>query len=119
MVSLPTVGRSPSDRCPAGLKLHAATGAISGTPTAGGNFTFVAAVTDSEAGAQTSSASETVTAGVSGLVVTTGSTLPTATGGVPYSVKLGAAGGVTPYQWRPAAFQARSQTSRTTHRCSR
>jgi predicted heme/steroid binding protein len=88
---------------PAGLKLHAATGVISGTPTAGGNFTFVAEVTDSEAGAQISSASEAITVGVSGLVVTTGSTLPTATSGVPYSVKLSAAGGVTPYQWSLAS----------------
>jgi hypothetical protein len=89
----------PVGSLPAGLTLHAATGVISGTPRAGGNFTFVAEVTDSEAGAQTASAPESITVGVSGLVVTTGSTLPTATSGVPYSVKLGAAGGVTPYQW--------------------
>jgi hypothetical protein len=82
---------------PAGLKLHTATGVISGTPTAGGNFTFFAEVNDSSG--QTSVAFEAITVGVSGLVVTTGSTLPTATGGTPYSVKLSAAGGVAPYQW--------------------
>jgi hypothetical protein len=93
----------PVGSLPAGLTLHAATGVISGTPRAGGSFTFVAEVTDSEAAAQVNSASESITVGVSGLVVTTGSTLPTATSGVPYSVKLGAAGGVTPYQWSLAS----------------
>ena len=42
----------PRGSLPAGLKLRAATGLISGTPTAGGNFTFTAEVTDSEAMAQ-------------------------------------------------------------------
>ena len=86
---------------------------ISGTPTAGGNFTFVAQVTDSEAVPQTASASEAITVGVSGLVVTTASTLPTAASGVPYSVKLSAAGGVTPYQWSLASGvpSGRAETS--------
>ncbi len=92
----------PVGSLPAGLKLRVATGVISGTPTGGGNFTFTAQVTDSEADAQVNFASEGITVGVSGLVVTTGSTLPTATSGVPYSVKLAAAGGVTPYQWSVA-----------------
>jgi hypothetical protein len=93
----------PVGSLPAGLKLRAASGVISGTPSAGGNFTFTAEVTDSEATAQSASAPESITAGVSGLVVTTGSTLPTATSGVPYSVKLSAAGGIAPYQWSLAS----------------
>jgi hypothetical protein len=93
----------PVGSLPAGLKLKAATGVISGTPSAGGNFTFTAEVTDSESGPQTSSAAESITVGVAGLVVTTASTLPTATSGVPYSVKLSAAGGVGPYTWSLAA----------------
>ena len=93
----------PVGSLPAGLTLHAATGVISGTPKAGGTFTFTAAVTDSEAQAQVTGAPESITVGVAGLVVTTGSTLPTATSGVPYSVKLAAAGGITPYQWSLAS----------------
>ena len=93
----------PVGSLPAGLKLHAGSGVISGTPASGGNFTFTAEVTDSEATAQSASASESVTVSVSGLVVTTGSTLPTAASGVPYSVKLSAAGGITPYQWSLAS----------------
>ena len=89
----------PVGSLPAGLTLHAATGVISGTPKAGGNFTFTVQVTDSEATAQQASAPEQVTVGVAGLVVTTASTLPTVKSGVPYSVKLAAAGGITPYQW--------------------
>jgi hypothetical protein len=93
----------PVGSLPAGLVLHATTGVISGTPKAGGNFTFTAEVTDSETTAQSAGAPESITVGVSGLVVTTGSTLPTATSGVPYSVKLSAAGGIAPYAWSLAS----------------
>jgi hypothetical protein len=93
----------PVGSLPAGLTLHAATGVISGTPKAGGTFTFDAEVTDSEAQPQVTDAPESITVGVAGLVVTTGSTLPNATSGVPYSVKLSAAGGITPYKWSLAS----------------
>ena len=93
----------PVGSLPAGLTLHAATGVISGTPKAGGTFTFDAEVTDSEAAAQVAGAYESITVGVAGLVVTTGSTLPNATSGVPYSVKLSAAGGIAAYKWSLAS----------------
>jgi Putative Ig domain len=95
----PYIWSIPVGSLPPGLKLRAATGVISGTPTAGGTFSFVAEVTDSETGAQSVGASESITVSTAGLVVTTASTLPTATSGVPFSVKLSAAGGITPYQW--------------------
>jgi large repetitive protein len=88
-----------SGALPAGLTLHSATGAISGTPRAGGTTGFTVQVTDSAAPAATATAGLSITAGVAPLVVTTINNLPTALLGVPYAVQLGADGGVRPYAW--------------------
>lgn len=40
-----------------------------------------------------------LTVNVATLNITTGTTLPSARAGLPYSVKLGAAGGITPLTW--------------------
>jgi Putative Ig domain len=87
---------------PAGLKLAPATGVISGTPTTAGDFTIGVAVTDGESPPASTPGTVSLSIGVAPLVVTTGSTLPTATSGAPYSVRLAAAGGIKPYTWSVA-----------------
>lgn len=77
---------------PAGLKLDAATGIISGTPTAGGIVAFTITVTDAASVQATASLSINV------LGITTTS-LPGAVIGVAYSQTLQAAGGVPPITW--------------------
>ncbi len=81
---------------PTGLSLNPATGAITGTPTAYGTFTFTAQVVDSRGNAAgTTSTSCTIVISPPTLVLT----CPAATGtvGVPYSSNLVATGGVPPY----------------------
>ena len=88
---------------PAGLTLHPGTGVISGSPKAGGTFVFTVRVRcavygkAAAAGVATEQLSLTVT--VATLNITTGTTLPPARAGLPYSVKLGAAGRITPLTW--------------------
>jgi len=85
---------------PGGLLLNAATGAISGTPTASGPFNFTVTVTDSETPANktaTAQLSITVNPAVS---VTTTSPLPAGVVGASYpGATLQAAGGISPYTW--------------------
>jgi Putative Ig domain len=83
---------------PAGLKLHPATGVISGTSSAVGTADFTVTVTDSEAPAATASANESITVDVAPLAVTTVA-LPQGTVGTLYSATLAAAGGVPKYTW--------------------
>ena len=90
---------------PPGLTLQPDTGVISGSPTAGGNFRFLVQVsspTETKEGPGTATAAGTlsISVNVATLWITTdGDPLPPATAGVPYSVKLDAAGGITPYTW--------------------
>jgi hypothetical protein len=83
---------------PAGLKLHPATGVISGTSSAVGTADFTVTVTDSEAPAATASADESITVDVAPLAVTTVA-LPQGTVGTLYSATLAAAGGIPKYTW--------------------
>ena len=87
-----------SGTLPSGLSLSAATGMITGMPTAVGTSTFALQVTDSAStpGSATASLSITIQAAV--LAVNTTS-LPAGTAGVAYSTTLTATGGVTPYSW--------------------
>lgn len=86
---------------PAGLSLNAASGLISGTPTATSNGTALTFKV-SDASTPTQSASKSLTlviaAATSTLTITTTS-LPTGRLGTSYSATLAASGGTTPYTW--------------------
>ncbi|MBB4096888.1 putative Ig domain-containing protein [Sphingomonas kyeonggiensis] len=84
---------------PAGITLNAATGAIAGTPTAGGPFNFTIKVTDSSTGTGAPYAvtqAYTLTIGAPTVAVTP-TTLPNGQMGVAYSQALTASGGTAGY----------------------
>ncbi len=82
---------------PPGLILNTSTGAITGTPTSMGTFSFTAKVTDSSSpsGSVTANLSITVNAA---LTITTTS-IPNGSVGAQYNATVSAAGGVEPYSW--------------------
>ena len=95
-------GRAPynwsltSGQLPGGLTLNTATGAITGTPTAQGMFSFTLQVDD--AGGQQATANRTMAVGaVQPLMITTSSLTPTV--GSAFSQTLQAQGGTPPYMW--------------------
>ncbi|EQA4282287.1 autotransporter domain-containing protein [Cronobacter dublinensis] len=88
---------------PAGISLNAATGALSGTPTTAGSFTF--SVTVKEAGNVSATASYTlvvgaVTPGVTLAVTPAAGALPAATTGSAWSQTFAVSGGTAPYRWQ-------------------
>lgn len=83
-----------SGSLPGGLSLISSSGAITGTPTASGSFSFKVTVTDSLGG--TSPAQPLSMTIVTALMVTTTS-LPGGEVGIAYSKTLGASGGTQPY----------------------
>lgn len=93
-----------SGSLPPGLSLSA-TGALTGTPSLAGTYTFTVQVTDSLGVTATAALSLTV-AGTTALAVTT---TAAAAGrlGSPYTAALAAQGGTPPYRWsEPATYTA-------------
>ncbi|MCS5719732.1 putative Ig domain-containing protein [Herbiconiux sp. CPCC 205763] len=84
---------------PPGVGIDAATGAITGTPTAAGNFAVTVAATD----AFGQVASTTVTIIIVALPTFTFATPPPAQVGVAYSISLDVAGGTLPLTWSTTA----------------
>jgi len=89
-----------SGSLPAGLTLAPSSGAISGSPTSAGDFTFTVQVTDSASVTVNKAFSMTV---VAGLAITTAPVLPSDSIGVSYTVTLAAAGGAAPYTFAVTA----------------
>jgi Putative Ig domain len=96
----PYVWSVKSGSLPPGLALTGSTGAITGTATQTGDFTFTIQVQDSSSPLQIDTHSYTVTVSDpgSGLSVTT-SSLPNGTIGIAYQATLAASGGTAPYSW--------------------
>ncbi|QHN05215.1 Ig domain-containing protein [Granulicella sp. WH15] len=90
---------------PAGLSFNAATGVISGTPTADGASTFTVQVTDASSVPYTATVQKTITIGAGGsqtLTVVNGNP-PVGTVGTAYTTSLSAMGGTLPYTWSVAS----------------
>jgi hypothetical protein len=84
---------------PAGLTLDSGSGAISGVPTASGDFTFTARVSDNSTPVKSDTQRYTITiGGGAGPVITTMS-MPDGVLEAAYNVSVRALGGATPYTW--------------------
>ncbi|MDB6120967.1 MAG: hypothetical protein JWO08_4748, partial [Verrucomicrobiaceae bacterium] len=82
---------------PSGLSLSATTGAISGTPSSAGTYTFTMRATD--ANGCTGTQVITLTPACPAITVTTSASLALATQYTSYSASLTATGGSQPYSW--------------------
>ena len=89
---------------PAGLSLNTATGALSGTPTAGGVFNFTVRATDSSTGSGPYSGARAYSLTVAAPTISIApSTLPVPTVGVAYSQGITATGGTAAYSYAVTA----------------
>jgi fibronectin-binding autotransporter adhesin len=96
--TLPYTWTVPPGTLPSGLNLNASTGAITGTPTTAGPFSFTVTVTDNAAKNSSKLFSLTIAAAGSPTITTT-SPLPGGTIGTAYATTLAATGGTPPYTW--------------------
>ncbi|WP_425510202.1 putative Ig domain-containing protein [Xanthomonas indica] len=84
---------------PAGVTVNGASGALSGTPTVAGNFSFTLTATDSTSGTAGQAARSYTLAIVSPTLTVAPSTLPSGTAGTAYSQTLSTSGGTAPYSY--------------------
>jgi hypothetical protein len=104
--TVPATGGTPpytwsiaSGALPGGISLNAATGVLSGTPTAAGTFGVTIQATDSRSQTAQKALTFTVTDTALPPVEITTSTLPSANKGIGFSQQLSASGGKPPYSW--------------------
>ncbi|MDN2695045.1 putative Ig domain-containing protein [Janthinobacterium sp. SUN073] len=89
-----------SGTLPAGLTLNAATGLLSGTPTAGGSFNFTVRATDSSTGSGPYSGARAYAMTVNAPTISIMPTvMPAITAGVAYSQNITASGGTATYSY--------------------
>ncbi|XQA78327.1 putative Ig domain-containing protein [Xanthomonas sacchari] len=84
---------------PAGVTVNSATGALSGTPTVTGNFSFTLVATDSTSGTPGQASRSYTLAIVAPTLTVAPSTLPSGTAGTAYSQTLSTSGGTAPYTY--------------------
>ena len=85
---------------PAGLTLNSATGLLSGTPTAGGSFSFSVKAEDNNSNTVTQAYTLNIAAPT---IVLSPSSLPAGTYGTAYSRTIAASGGIVPYTYQISA----------------
>jgi hypothetical protein len=86
-----------SGALPTNLILNSATGAITGTPTAAGTFTFTITATDATGCSGSRQYTMTITSPGCPAIVVSPTTLPPGTAQQPYSQTITASGGTAPY----------------------
>ncbi|HUA15068.1 MAG TPA: Ig domain-containing protein [Verrucomicrobiae bacterium] len=91
-----------SGALPQGMTLTAASGAISGTPSSSGSFSFTVMAADSASHTATRQLTLSIAPQQNPLAIQT-SSLPDATAGTAYVGTLAATGGQAPYQWTVTA----------------
>ncbi|WP_267112368.1 putative Ig domain-containing protein [Xanthomonas sacchari] len=84
---------------PAGVTVNSATGALSGTPTVTGNFSFTLVATDSTSGTPGQASRSYTLAIVAPTLTVAPSTLPSGTAGTAYNQTLSTSGGTAPYTY--------------------
>ncbi len=84
---------------PAGVTVNSASGALSGTPTVTGNFSFTLTATDSTSGTPGQASRSYTLAIVAPTLTVAPSTLPSGTAGAAYSQTLSTSGGTAPYTY--------------------
>ena len=84
---------------PAGLSLDSGTGIVSGVPTASGDFTFTAKVSDNSTPVKSDKQRYTITIGASGALVIATVNMPDGVEETAYNATILASGGTPPYTW--------------------
>ncbi len=88
---------------PPGLTLNSTSGALTGTPTAEGDFKATVQVTDSKSPKPVKKNVKVAIRVAPVAITITPASLPNATSGSPYSQTFGATGGVGPYKYKKAS----------------